>query len=105
MKKQCFKCGEVKSLSCFYKHPQMGDGHVNKCKECNRKDVRENRKSKVEYYRKYDIERGNRQDKEYQTDYKEKKPNSNYARGVVARAVRSGKMSSKPCEVCGKNAA
>lgn len=38
--KPCIRCGETKPLKSFYAHPQMGDGHLNKCKVCCREYAR-----------------------------------------------------------------
>lgn len=72
MEKVCFKCEEKKPLTQFYKHPKMPDGHVNKCKICNKLDA------KKDYYRKaentdwIEKERQRGKEKYHRLNYKEK---------------------------------
>lgn len=57
MKKTCFKCNLVKPLEDFYKHPQMPDGRVNKCKDCNKIENKINWNKNREEKREYDFYR------------------------------------------------
>lgn len=104
--KTCFKCGIEKELSEFYKHSEMADGHLNKCKECTKKDNKKTRNDNIEYYRAYDRERAHephrlehliRQSKKFRKE----NPQKYWAHRVVSNAVRDGKII-KPnyCSVC-----
>ena len=105
--KKCFKCGKRKPLNEFYKHPEMRDGHLGKCKECNKKDVRENYFKNRGYYAKYEQKR-------YQTPKRKKYvanacrlrskryPEKAKAHYLTSNAIRDGRLTKQPCEVCGK---
>lgn len=100
--KQCFKCKKEKPLTGFYKHKQMADGHLNKCKECTKKDSTSHRNKNLKKIRAYDRKRGNRQSPDYMKKYRERFPRKYKAHGLVNNAVRDKKLFKEPCEVCGK---
>ena len=105
--KKCFKCNIEKPLSEFYKHSQMKDGHVNKCKKCNKKDVSENYQKNIDYYRAYEktAERRkshNERQLANQKKYRSKNNKKYKVHGIVARAMKSGKLvNPRICEKCG----
>ena len=99
--KTCFKCGEIKPLAAFYKHKEMADGHLNKCKECTKKDVDKHRSENLDKIREYDRERGNRLPAGYNKEYRAKYPNKYKAHTLINHAIRDGKLFAEPCEVCG----
>lgn len=101
--KECFKCKTIKPLSDFYKHKAMADGHLNKCKECTKIDVKE-RRSTNPAVQEYDRNRGNRQDLEYLRDYRKRYPKKYKAHSWVNNAVRRGQLLKKDdCEECGSS--
>lgn len=105
-KKRCFKCSDELPIEEFYKHPMMGDGHLGKCKRCTKSDVSENYRRRKEYYRSYEKSRNadpeRRLDKmRYERSGRKSAPHKYQARMLLARAIRSGKMTRMPCQVCG----
>ena len=105
--KECFKCNTVKPLSEFYKHPRMADGHVNKCKECNKNDVTSNRNKNIEKVRAYDRARGKESKRlkattEITRAWRAEDARRAVAHSSVARAVRRGELFRQPCCRCGE---
>lgn len=104
--KRCFKCGLEKSIEDFYEHPRMTDGHLGKCKDCAKLDMRVDRATKPRV-REYDRARANlphrialrkRVTKEWRAKYPERAK----AHQTSSNAIRDGKLSKATlCEGCG----
>lgn len=104
--KTCFKCGVEKPLTDFYAHPQMPDGYLNKCKECNKKDVRENYAKRREQYHAYEKVRCARPERRASIaksngNRSESARMKRRARYAIGNAVAHGRIKKLPCETCG----
>lgn len=104
--KICFICEKKKHLREFYRHKKMADGHLNKCKECTKKGVRQNYQEHREDYQEYERQREQRPERkakkaEYQRQHRAKNPLKSRARRILNYHVRVGNIAKKPCEVCG----
>jgi hypothetical protein len=118
--KECFRCNQIKPLSEFYSHGRMRDGHLNKCKECTKDDVRKHYFANIERYREYERGRANlphrveAREAYAQTpqgrangsrakrSYLDRNPLKRAAHVAVGNALRDGKLTRNPCEVCGE---
>lgn len=104
--KICFKCGEEKPLTEFYKNKGMADGRVNKCKDCTKISVSENYRKNRSHYAEYEQKRwrdSKRRAKavEYQRNTRKQNLTKYKATNAVNNALRDGRLTKKPCEMCG----
>lgn len=107
--KTCFKCLENKQIDDFYKHSSMGDGRLNKCKECTKKDCTKHRVENIEYYRSYDRTRASQPKRRAKTievckKWKSQFPNRRKAQILLGNAVKNKHIEKQPCFICGGNA-
>lgn len=104
--KACYRCGDVKPLVDFYRHPHAKDGHINKCKSCTKHDVRKHR-ADHDSVREYDRQRAKRPERraanrKVVVNWRECHPEKYKAQTAVSNAIRDGKLKKgTECEVCG----
>ena len=112
----CKVCGVTSDAAEFYNSVN------NRCKECHKKKVKDNRGDKIDYYREYDAKRfkedpkvrerhkryqkteaGKNSIKKSHKKYQSEFPEKRAARVILGNAVRSG-LVEKPdhCSKCGK---
>jgi hypothetical protein len=107
--KTCFKCGVEKPLTEYYKHPRMGDGHLNKCKECTKSDSQKTYEKITSTPELAIKERARQRLKEHNRRLQGKTKKYKYHKAkrpaniIMGNAVRKGTLVKKPCEVCGAN--
>lgn len=116
--KVCFKCGEEKDINEFYKHKKMADGHLNKCKECNKADVQKNYRDNIDHFKEYErsrlklphrvkaredyakTEKGKMAGNKAKKKYTQNNPEKKRASTILCNAIRDGKIKKEPCERC-----
>lgn len=102
----CIACGKAKTLNDYYKHPQMANGHVGKCKDCCKLNTHINYRKNLKYYAKYDHQRQQEKKRklkklEYQRRRRALQPEIYKANMAVSNAIRDGRLKKQPCEKCG----
>lgn len=110
MIKKCFKCSKEKPLNEFYKHSQMADGYLGKCKECTKKDTHQRSINPIsrEKIRLYEQKRFNNLERkkkiaEYQRNTRKNNNEKYKARTKVKVSIRNGSLTKLSCEICGNS--
>ena len=105
--KKCFKCKQYKQLDLFYAHPATADKHLNKCKSCTKKDVRNSRynpkfRSKI---LQYDRDRNKTEPRKRLRRIRAMLrrrlfKGKSRANKKISNMIRDGKLVRQPCSIC-----
>ncbi len=119
--KECLDCHRPLPLRAFYRHPQMADGRLNKCKECVKARIYRHRQANLAKVQAYDRKRGlllhrkeaNRRRASTSAARKrhvilarawaEQNLIKTAAHIIVGNAIRDSKLIRGSCERCGTN--
>ena len=110
--KTCKWCLQEKPLEFFDKHKRMGDGYLNKCKNCRKEYTNSYRKTPQGIASRKREKQYPENKKRYKQSEKGKIAASKYkisferesSKNAVAYALRKGKLTKQPCFVCGEKA-
>lgn len=113
--KECKKCGVVKPLDEFYPEKWSSDGYSSTCRECKRAyqrnrpketiaeiERRRNQKPERKKFAYANLCRWRKENPEKVAAQQARYPERQKARGIVARAVRAGKLVKELCS-CGSD--
>lgn len=113
----CTKCNQKKSLEDFYRNQISKDGRRGQCKACRRiyqrldkykstsRRYRQTDKGKASHrkanYRYSKSDKGRKTNLKSVEEYKKKNPLKVCAKNKALHAIKIGKLTRGPCEVCG----
>ena len=119
MKKHCRQCKQDVRRADFYRMRSGADGLMAICKACHRSNVSANYRANIEHYKEYERGRANLPHRvEAREAYAatpegraaiqrgakawiRRNPIKRAAQIAVGNAIRDGKITRQPCEVCG----
>lgn len=102
--KACFECGRELPKSEFYQHAMMGDGHLNKCKDCVREYQRARHHERMQdaEWREAERERSREKMRRLGRSWAKPDPIKKAASHAVSNAVRDGRLiPADSCDDCG----
>lgn len=82
----------------------MSDGRLGKCKDCARRDVKQNYQARIDQYRAYEKRRNKERAaylREHHRLHKKRNPEKTKARQEVTKALKDGRLQRLPCDKCG----